>query len=233
MACLFGHKWNGCKCSKCGKIRDKGHNWNNCKCETCGTVTFKHKFVTVKGGNGIRCEVCGYTENFWAFTNLLFSGYNLHANVKFLPNVDKKISIEPLSDMERLLLSICIEECSTHADYKGVFKNKRYSEITESLQNGTEVSVKRGDFGIFISDISWVCRKIYADKSLITRELKRKFKDRLNDCDKTTANELLYKLDQIGIANELFFIDTHLREQTGVKRGRFAVKKSKVQPDSV
>ena len=22
------HKWNGCQCEKCGKIRDNGHRWN-------------------------------------------------------------------------------------------------------------------------------------------------------------------------------------------------------------
>lgn len=27
MACLLGHKWNGCKCEKCGKNRDEGHQW--------------------------------------------------------------------------------------------------------------------------------------------------------------------------------------------------------------
>jgi len=44
MACLFGHKWNGCKCEKCGKIHDdifrhvyKDSNKTNVKrCETCG-----------------------------------------------------------------------------------------------------------------------------------------------------------------------------------------------------
>ena len=23
ICCVFGHKWNGCKCSKCGKTRDE------------------------------------------------------------------------------------------------------------------------------------------------------------------------------------------------------------------
>ena len=27
MFCLFGHKWNGCKCERCGKIRDEGHDF--------------------------------------------------------------------------------------------------------------------------------------------------------------------------------------------------------------
>lgn len=39
MACLFGHKWNGCKCEKCGKVRDIGHSWNGCVCKTCGKQT--------------------------------------------------------------------------------------------------------------------------------------------------------------------------------------------------
>ena len=39
MACLFGHKWDGCKCEKCGKVRDVGHSWNGCVCEACGKQT--------------------------------------------------------------------------------------------------------------------------------------------------------------------------------------------------
>jgi len=34
--CLFGHKWNGCKCEKCGKTRDEQHDLNGCKCKRCG-----------------------------------------------------------------------------------------------------------------------------------------------------------------------------------------------------
>jgi len=36
MRCLFGHKWNGCKCEKCGKTRDKQHDWEGCICKKCG-----------------------------------------------------------------------------------------------------------------------------------------------------------------------------------------------------
>lgn len=58
LMCLIGrHKWNGCKCLACGKVRkahdwtkDCGvcitcgerrhdaHDWSGCKCRTCGTV---------------------------------------------------------------------------------------------------------------------------------------------------------------------------------------------------
>lgn len=36
MGCLIFHKWDGCKCSNCGKIRDKHHKWENSKCIICG-----------------------------------------------------------------------------------------------------------------------------------------------------------------------------------------------------
>ena len=40
MSCLFGHKWNGCKCSKCDKTRNEQHTWANdngiAHCSVCG-----------------------------------------------------------------------------------------------------------------------------------------------------------------------------------------------------
>ncbi|MEA5047529.1 MAG: hypothetical protein VB034_02850 [Eubacteriales bacterium] len=78
MACLFGHKWNGCKCTKCGKTRDEhhdwngcicricgktrdeNHDWNGCKCRICGKVRDKgHEFVSVSGSSKTRCVKCG------------------------------------------------------------------------------------------------------------------------------------------------------------------------------
>ena len=56
MACLFGHKWNGCKCEKCGATRDEGHDWDLCKgiCKRCGkTQAEQHDY------KGIRCTRCG------------------------------------------------------------------------------------------------------------------------------------------------------------------------------
>lgn len=38
LKCLFGHKWNGCKCEKCGEERDKEHKWRYGTCEICGIV---------------------------------------------------------------------------------------------------------------------------------------------------------------------------------------------------
>ncbi len=56
MECLF-HKWDYCKCTKCGKIRkvkDYEHKWNGCKCVYCGFVGKSgHHFEHGK------CTICG------------------------------------------------------------------------------------------------------------------------------------------------------------------------------
>lgn len=33
---LSGHKWNGCKCERCGETRNEQHDWSTCKCSKCG-----------------------------------------------------------------------------------------------------------------------------------------------------------------------------------------------------
>ena len=56
MRCLF-HKWDYCKCLKCGKIRrvkDYQHKWNGCKCVYCGFIGKSgHKWEHGK------CSICG------------------------------------------------------------------------------------------------------------------------------------------------------------------------------
>ena len=60
LKCLFGHKWNGCKCEKCGKIRDEEHSFapvdNKCieRCIRCGAEKYiKHVLM-----NNV-CQRCG------------------------------------------------------------------------------------------------------------------------------------------------------------------------------
>lgn len=56
MACLFGHKWEGCKCKKCGETRNEYHEWDGCKCTKCGkTRDEQHTW------DGHRCSCCGKT----------------------------------------------------------------------------------------------------------------------------------------------------------------------------
>ena len=91
--CLFGHKWNGCKCEKCGETRDEGHNylavdgkciekcsicnkernvehiWNGCKCERCGEKRKGgHKWTLLEGKCIEKCSICSktrYIEHKW------------------------------------------------------------------------------------------------------------------------------------------------------------------------
>ena len=53
---VFGHKWSGCKCIRCGELRNQEHDWENCKCTICGKV--QHHFA-----DGI-CTVCKTAEEF-------------------------------------------------------------------------------------------------------------------------------------------------------------------------
>jgi len=71
--CLFGkHSWDGCKCTKCSKVRNEEHNWDGCKCTKCGEVrNEEHNWNGCKcakcesirdeqhNWNGCTCSVCG------------------------------------------------------------------------------------------------------------------------------------------------------------------------------
>jgi hypothetical protein len=53
---LFGHKWSGCICVKCGEVRDEGHDYNLCagRCKTCGKpCAVEHDW------DGCKCVKCG------------------------------------------------------------------------------------------------------------------------------------------------------------------------------
>ena len=64
MKCLFGHKWKGCKCEKCGKTRDIEHNYvaidGKCvkKCINCGKSIVDHDW------GGLECKRCGAERKF-------------------------------------------------------------------------------------------------------------------------------------------------------------------------
>jgi len=58
MKCLI-HKWDGCKCSRCGKVRDEQHDWNGCQCRRCGTIRAEqHDWDLCKG----KCKRCGASQ---------------------------------------------------------------------------------------------------------------------------------------------------------------------------
>jgi len=61
MGCLLGHKWNGCKCEKCGKIRDEQHMWKGCECSLCGKVRDEQHIWGRRNDytNNCKCTRCG------------------------------------------------------------------------------------------------------------------------------------------------------------------------------
>ena len=116
---IFGHKWNGCKCVKCGTTRDDGHNWlivkgkciekcsicgkersvehkwNGCRCERCGTIRDEqHDWDLCKG----KCKRCSKTQpeqHIWDGCKCSRCGKVRDEGHKYLPTKSK-----------------CIEECS-------------------------------------------------------------------------------------------------------------------------
>ena len=72
MGCLL-HKWDGCKCSKCGKTRDAEHNWDGCTCKQCGKVRDQQHVWSIHDDNFPRefkvyidrctCAYCGKTRD--------------------------------------------------------------------------------------------------------------------------------------------------------------------------
>ena len=54
LADLCDHEWNGCKCTRCGRIRDHQHDWNGCTCNNCGKV--RDEQHDYKGCVCSRCE---------------------------------------------------------------------------------------------------------------------------------------------------------------------------------
>ena len=58
MVCFLRHKWDGCKCRKCGKIRDSYHSWNGCMCERCYKIRDDGHQVEYKDGF-LLCTICG------------------------------------------------------------------------------------------------------------------------------------------------------------------------------
>ena len=89
-ACLFGHKWNGCMCEKCGKKRDQHHDWENCKCKRCGQVRDEaHNWQ-----HGVYCSICGRVVSASTFVPTEFA---------FMPLTDFQRFLSPGNGLIHLL----------------------------------------------------------------------------------------------------------------------------------
>ena len=50
---IAGHQWDGCKCTRCGELRDAEHHWTGCKCSVCGKIRDAQHIW-----EGIPCHLC-------------------------------------------------------------------------------------------------------------------------------------------------------------------------------
>ena len=115
MACLF-HRWNGCKCDKCGKIRDEQHDWDLCKgiCNRCGKrQAIKHDWKRCK------CSRCGIVIHHWdSDDKLLKTADERHHSVKLQRNICKCTICgeirDDYHDWDKLkgICKLCSKECS-------------------------------------------------------------------------------------------------------------------------
>ena len=56
MSLCIIHKWQGCKCVKCGKQRDEGHDWEGCRCKNCGKIKHVYEVVNIEHIFGDGCK---------------------------------------------------------------------------------------------------------------------------------------------------------------------------------
>lgn len=54
------HRHKGCRCRKCGKIRDVEHDWKGCVCYRCG----KTRDIDEHDWKGCQCKRCGKTDKY-------------------------------------------------------------------------------------------------------------------------------------------------------------------------
>jgi hypothetical protein len=78
LKCYFGlHSWDGCKCTKCGTLRNKNHDWNSETCSKCGKnrsitpgTTFTPEidkiFIQLKCGRKVYVHRFTYYRTYWS-----------------------------------------------------------------------------------------------------------------------------------------------------------------------
>ena len=134
LKCLFGHKWNGCKCDKCGKTRDVGHEFSpihgSCReqCEKCGiTRSLEHKFKLMPDRCVEKCTICGseQPQHHWVEV----SGYCV-----------KKCSIcGEMAANHEMIAGKC-PKCGKEFLIKQLFENQQhYSALIAALNIGANI----------------------------------------------------------------------------------------------
>ena len=139
--CKIGfHSWEGCKCSKCGKVRDEQHSWSKSQCSLCGRkILFRDNIGTLlKSADQAFASWQPYQFN--NYTGSLVFKFN---RIKEAKNALSQLSfIHIASDNNELISSEVIEygyfENSGKSDvviWGGSFTVERWEEAKEKLSN--------------------------------------------------------------------------------------------------
>ena len=117
LSCLFGHKWNGCTCERCGQRRDQDHDFTykfkakNClgTCRVCQkTVELPHDFKPVTGKCYMECARChGQTQPNHQYQSEPGSCKNV---CSVCGKVVYKHSFVPVPGTDRTVCSVCGKE---------------------------------------------------------------------------------------------------------------------------
>ena len=208
LKCLFGHKWNGCKCEKCGKNRDEQHDWDLCKgiCKRCGKSQDNQHLW-----NGCKCTRCGMScdeQHDW-------SGCKCSRCLRLRDEQHKwddsgrcsichrEIKIEGLTD-QSMLLNIAENDI---LGYRRVEAAKRLADkmLAQKIFSEIAKSTKKFDLRTRMEAIDNITNKIISQKiianeakSINTYSRQRDFHTLL---EKITDNGLLV---DVALNNKLF-----------------------------
>ncbi|MBN1998266.1 hypothetical protein JW935_11975 [candidate division KSB1 bacterium] len=64
------HSWQGCVCTVCQSVRDEGHDWNGCTCRTCGRIREENHDLT-----GCWCKICKNEIHQWKLIDEILNVY--------------------------------------------------------------------------------------------------------------------------------------------------------------
>jgi len=146
--CIMGHDWFGCKCKRCGKVRDEQHTFQpiegKCqeKCSVCGKIKdLPHQW---RGSlwQGRECARCGFTEKpaytrgaFWGIVGAVL--FVLLISIAIAAGTaSEKASESAFESANELVAGIKMPGSSTD------FKFSNYEDVVMQLQTAGFTNIK-------------------------------------------------------------------------------------------
>lgn len=105
---VYSHKWNGCKCKRCGDTRSEAHEWQGCKCLVCGKCRDELHTRTTQCDTCAKCESLGW--HIWSDGKCTLCGFDEEAIVQIIvANGETQARIEAV---KRLSMSALVRIAS-------------------------------------------------------------------------------------------------------------------------